>query len=306
MHPDYNTLLSGLNHEGLIRVSGADAAAFLQGQLSTDMEKLTPKLSQLSSWSNAKGRVVTLLQVFRWDDDIFMTLPSGLLPVVLKKLGLYVLRSKVTLTDYGKETARIGLAGEEAPLLLSGAGIPVPKDIYAVTDTEQHIKAIRLYGALPRYALYGPADDIASLKQKLEIASAQRGNEDAWALAKILAGEPTVYPETSEHFVAPMLGLNELGGIDYKKGCYIGQEVIARAHYRGGVKLHMVSAECETTSMLKPGMDIHDVEQNLPVAEVVDARMDESGVWRMLLVIQDDFRNTELVHVASGSSVKLH
>lgn len=304
MHPDSKTLLSSLTNEGLIRVSGADAVAFLQGQLSTDLEKLTPELGQFSSWSNAKGRVVVLFHVFRWNKDIFLSLPTGLLPTVLKKLGMYVLRSRVKLMDFGKDIARIGIAGGDAPRFLVEAGIKVPTDVNEATHNQNHILAMRLHGALPRYALYGPGEGIASLMQKLEAAGAGRGDEETWAMQKVLASEPTVYPETSEYFVAQMLDLDKLGAIDFKKGCYIGQEVIARAHYRGGVKRHLTRAESHSTMSLKPGTQIHAAGRDSQVAEVVDARLDPESIWQMLIVIQDDARQMKL-HTADDVTVKL-
>ena len=284
-------------------MSGADAVAFLQGQLSTDIEKLTPDSSQLSSWSNAKGRVVTLLRLFRHGDGIYLALPSGLLPMVLKKLGMYVLRSKVTLADASGSLARLGLWGEDAPALLTQAGLAMPEHINDTTHTAG-VTAIRLHGTTSRYALYGLTEASAALKEKLMNGPAGAGME-MWALAKILAGEPTVYPETTEHFVPQMLDLDKLGAIDFKKGCYIGQEVIARAHYRGGVKRHLVKATSRSTVPLRPGADIHAADQESPVAEVVDARLDASNTWQILMVLQDDARDAELVHAFSGAPVTL-
>ncbi|HEY3644751.1 MAG TPA: folate-binding protein [Gammaproteobacteria bacterium] len=291
--PDPQTILLDLSYKGLICVSGPDAVAFLQGQLSTDIEKLGPESSQLSSWSNAKGRVVALMRVFRRGEHIDLALAASLKSTVLKRLSMYVLRSKVILADAGDGISTLGLIGEGAGALLGQAGIPVPAQVNEVTrvgDTQ----AMRLHGERPRYAVYGEREAMGKLMRRWQEHTSP-GNEDLWALHKILAGEPTVFSETSEHFVAQMLDLERLGGIDFKKGCYTGQEIIARAHYRGGVKRHMVRAECETSSMLRPGMQIHGVEQDSPAAEIVDARRDEAGVWQMLVVVQDDLRDTPLV-----------
>lgn len=290
--PDPETILIDLSYKGLICVSGADAVPFLQGQLSTDVEKLTPEVSQLSSWSNAKGRVVAVMRVFRRDDHIFLSLAASIKATVLKRLSMYVLRSQVKLADAGDGMSTLGLIGEGAAALLNQAAIPVPARLHQVTGGGD-IQAIRLHGELPRYLIYGGTETLRTLKRRWD-PEASPGTEDAWALHKILAGEPTVYSETSEHFVAQMLGLEELGAIDFKKGCYIGQEVIARAHYRGGVKRHLARARCETATLLKPGMEIHDVEQDSPAAEIVDARRDAEGIWQMLIVIQDDFRGAPL------------
>jgi folate-binding protein YgfZ len=296
-------ILVDLSYKGLICASGPDTVAFLQGQLSTDIEKLTPAVSQLSSWNNAKGRVVALMRLFYRGDDIYMALPASLKSAVLKRLSMYVLRSKVKLTDAGDGISTLGLIGEGATALLTQADIPVPLRVNDVTRIED-IQTLRLHGSVPRYAIYGGAEALGMLKLRWEL-EAVAGSEDLWSLHKIFAGEPTVFAETSEYFVAQMLGLEELGALDFKKGCYTGQEVIARAHYRGGVKRHLARAQSRTTVPLKPGTDIHAKGQDSPVAEVVDARLDSAGAWQMLLVIQDDFRQAELVHAASGAAVKL-
>jgi hypothetical protein len=300
-----DVILADLSHAGLIRVEGPDAVAFLQGQLSTDIEQLTPDVCQLSSWNNAKGRVVTLLHLFRLDDAIYLALPAALAAPVLKRLSTYVLRSKVKLADATDTLARFGVAGPGADTLLAATGLTVPAEAWAVT---QHggVEVIRLYGEMPRYTVKAKVDSLIGLWEKLESQGVRPADDDAWALAKILAGEPSVFQDTSEHFVAQMLDLDRLGAVDFKKGCYIGQEVIARSHYRGGVKRHLTRAESRSTVALRPGADIHAKGQDSPVAEVVDARLDAQGVWQMLMVLQDDARDADLVHAVSGAAVTAH
>lgn len=297
------TLLSDLSHEGLMRVSGADAVTFLQGQLSTDIDRLAADFSQLSSWSNAKGRVVTILRLFRRDDSIYLSLPASLLAAVKKRLSMYVLRSKVTLEDASTVLARLGIAGPRGADTLKTAGLTLPDEINATTRSGD-IQIIRLHGATPRYALYGSASSLAAFRTKLEATGVKSAGEEAWALEKILVGEPTVYPETTEHFVAQMLNLDQLAAIDFKKGCYIGQEVIARAHYRGAVKRHMHQASSTAAIELKPGMVIHAKGSDAPVAEIVDVRKDSNGIWQMLLVIQDESKDMELL-APGGTAISL-
>jgi hypothetical protein len=298
------TVLADVSHGGLIAVTGEDARAFLQGQLSTDLEKLTPGSSQLSSWSNSKGRVVTALRVFQRDDAIHLALHQSLLASVLKRLSLYVLRAKAELTDASESLARFGLAGPEATKLIQKVGLAVPVNVNDVTG-HGGVQVIRLHGKTHRYALLGPSDALASLWKLSQAAGARPVNEGQWSLLKILAGEPTVYPETSEHFVAQMLGLDELGAIDFKKGCYIGQEVIARSHYRGAVKRHLVHAQSAAPAVLKPGMELQVRGEDASVAEIVDAQRDDKGNWRMLLVIQDAHREAALVHTPSGAAIRV-
>lgn len=290
---NHGAVIADVAQEGLIRVEGTDTRAFLQGQLSTDVLALSPATSQLSSWNNAKGRVITLLRLFERDGAIYMTLPQTLTAPVLKRLFLYVLRAKTKLTDVGDNLARFGLAGMRARTLLEEAGIEQPAKINSLASKDG-IQIIQLHGDPPRYAVHGTAEALIPLWQRLDSAGARPAGENVWALLKILANEPTVYPETSEHFVAQMLGLEELDAINFKKGCYIGQEVIARAHYRGAVKRHLHRASCASNQAIPPGTPIHANRMEQAAGEVVDARQDSNGETQMLIVVQDEYRTASL------------
>lgn len=303
-HANHETVMADLSHEGLIRTDGADARSFLQGQLSTDVTALTPVTSQLSSWSNSKGRVVTLLRLWDFGGAIHMALPRPFTPSVLKRLGMYILRSKVKLTDTSDTLVHFGIAGHEAPSMLAACDWTAPSEVNAVT-VKDGATLTRLHGELPRFVLLGEPGKMISMWEALKAKGVYPVGADPWALLSILAQEPVIYPETSEHFVAQMLGLEELGAIDFKKGCYIGQEVIARAHYRGGVKRHIFRGICVSTVALKPGTELHVSDNNAQVAEIVDARRDERDSWQILLVIQDEFNKHELIHNKSGAQIKL-
>jgi len=290
---DDGVVMADLSHEGILRADGADARTFLQGQLSTDVMALIPVTSQLSSWNNSKGRVVTLLRLWEFGGVIHMALPRSLTSIVLKRLAMYVLRSKVTLTDTSDALVHFGISGQAAPMMLNACGWIAP--------TEQNMVAIkngatltRLHGELPRFVLMGEPDKMQSMWDALKAKGAHRAGAEAWALLRIMAREPVIYPETSEHFVAQMLGLEELDAIDFKKGCYIGQEVIARAHYRGAVKRHLHRASCTTDQPILPGTQVHADGSVQAAGEIVDARQDSQGITQMLLVIQDDLRNSQL------------
>lgn len=287
---------------GMIAAEGPEAHSFLQGQLSTHVPGLTPALSQFSSWSNAKGRVVTMLHVLDRDGRILLVLPKPLAATVLKRLSLYVLRTKVTLTDISDTLVQFGLAGANAAELLAACGLSAPSEINAVTDS-RGVQLLRLHGATPRYAVIGKAPQLQPLWTTLEDHGAHPAGSDVWTLLRILAGEPELHPETSEHFVAQMLGLEELGAVHFNKGCYLGQEVIARAHYRGAVKRHLHRAECNSTGTLRPGMDIQTTSDTQPVGEIVDACPDASDAWQMLVVLKDEFVSVPLQ--INGSPVRL-
>jgi len=193
---------SVLSHLGLVQVQGVDAIPFLQGQLSNDLTKLAPGAVMLAGLHNPQGRSIALLRLVLIAPELVLAvLPKELVTPVIARLSKFVLRAKVKITDASEAWA---VEGVEAP-----AGAPL-SSIHVIARAES-----------PSDAAVDP------------VATA------AWHAREIAAGMPQVYAATSEAFVAQMLNLDAVGGIAFDKGCYTGQEVIARAHYRGKVKRRM-------------------------------------------------------------------
>jgi folate-binding protein YgfZ len=212
---------------GVLRARGADAASFLQGQLSNDTTQLQRGQWQLSGYHTPQGRTIALLRLTALaPDDLLALLPLELLPVVVGRLKRYVLRAKVQLTDDTLQWQILGFQGE-APALPAGA-VSAP------------------YGASRQLALIpmsaGPT-----------AAAASPGTREDWLVCDIREGLPQIYLATSEDFVAQMLNLDVIGGIALDKGCYTGQEIIARAHYRGHVKRRMQRFTSAVPCTLSPG-----------------------------------------------------
>lgn len=265
------TLVVPLTHLALIQATGPDAAAFLQGQLSNDVRKLGPTRAQLSSCNSPKGRMLAVLHLLRRDEAFVLELHRGLLDPVLKRLKMFVLRSKVTLSELA-DHALLGLAGPEASKVLTDLGLPAPATALDCAWSGD-VCVIRRIGELPRFTLLAPR--AADLAQRLA-ARAQAGTAEDWKRLEIEAGVPTIYPETQDHFVAQMCNLDMLGGISFDKGCYTGQEVIARVHYRGAVKRHMHLQRLEGP-VPAPGT-------KLETGEVVDAVAHPEGGTMALVV----------------------
>jgi folate-binding protein YgfZ len=189
---------------GVLAFRGADAARFLQGQLSADVEKLEPGASTLAGLHNPQGRVIALLALLRTNpEEVLAVLPRELVAAVEQKLRKYILRSKVRIEDPSNTLRVLGCANGPAP--------------------NEGISQLR-WG--DRRLLLAPTD--------FPIDAGQSRAD--WERLDIAEGLPQVYTATSEAFVAQMLNLDLLGAIAFDKGCYTGQEVIARAHYRGRVK----------------------------------------------------------------------
>lgn len=238
---------------GAIAVSGADAETFLQAQISNDVAALGPDDSRLAAWCDAKGRVQAVLRVLRRDDGFLLLLPRALVAPTLKRLHLFVLRARVDLRDVGDELAVRGVIGEATER--SPAHDLQPGDV--LRDGERQYLA--LPGPEPRCLTIAPPS-----------AAPEAVDDETWRRADILAGLPQVYPETQGRFVPQMLNLHWLGGIDFHKGCYPGQEVVARLEYRGKLTRRLFRGVLDAADTPPPGTPVTDAEGAVQ-GEVVDA-----------------------------------
>lgn len=280
------TVWCDLAHQGLISVSGTDAASFLQGQFTSDVREVTPEHSQLSAWCTPKGRVLACFRLFQREDAYYLQLPATLVATVLDRLRKYVLRAKVTLVAIGAEWGRLGLVGVDAATLLATALGDVPTAVDEIRHARE-LTVIRLPGKQPRFEIHGPSAPLAALRTTLATAT-MPADADAWRLLDILAGIPTVYPETSEAFLPQMLNLQRLGGVSFRKGCYVGQEIVARTHHLGQLKRRLYRARLLGTALPpQPGDELFVGTQDQDsegVAAVVDSCRQLDGSYAVLVV----------------------
>jgi folate-binding protein YgfZ len=247
-----------LDDLGALRVSGVDAERFLQGQLSSDVQRLTDGTSVLAGYHTPQGRVLALLRLIRFARDEFLAvLPRELASDVARRLSKYILRAKVQLADVSTSFNIHGLVANEA------AQPPAP----ATGST-----VVRIADAPARWLRISPRAE----------AHTARGDRQRWRSLDVASGQPQVYAATSEEFIAQMLNLDVLGAIDFDKGCYTGQEVIARAHYRGRVKRRMQRFVTHAAQELIPGGtgQLHDGRS----FKVVDAVKRADGGCEFLAV----------------------
>ena len=246
---------------GLICASGSEARSFLQGQLTHDAALLTPQQGQLSGYCSPKGRLLAVFTVAMPEADTFyLSLPAPLVAPTLKRLKLFVLRSKLVLEDASATLPASGLLGEGAVAALQQLGLPAPETPYA-TASAQGITVQRLAGALPRFLLRGDARALASLPQ---------AREEDWAAAEVTAGTPQVQAETLDLFVPQTIDLDLAGGLSFTKGCYPGQEIVARVHYLGRLKARLHRSSCEFPAL--PGTAVYAADgDGQSVGEVVFA-----------------------------------
>ena len=246
-----------------IRAQGADTESFLQGQLSNDTRLLNENRAQLSSYSNPKGRMLAVLTLFRHGNDTVLEVHRSVAESTLKRLRMFVLRSKVTLQDGTAELPATGLVGEYGAAQLQALGLPVPAEPMQSLEKDG-VVVIRRLGAEPRWSVHGQVAGLEALPAA--------GFED-WLRADLRAGVPTVYAETREMFVPQMANLDVLGGISFNKGCYTGQEIVARLHYLGQLKRRMFLLRAPVDA--RPGMQVYDAAgDGQAVGELVDAVAD--------------------------------
>lgn len=273
------TVVAPLLDLAVISATGPDTVSFLQGQLSNDVRKLDPQRAQLSSFNSPKGRMLAVLHLHRNADTVFMELQASTLEPVLKRLRMYVLRAKTTLDDATAARPILGMAGPQAAPLLAAAGLAVPAEPLQSTWTDDTcVIRRRDASGQPRFSIHPPGAAIAALWDTLARGARPVGTQ-AWRLLEIEAGIPTVFPQTSDRFVPQMCNLDELGGISFDKGCYTGQEIVARVHYRGAVKRRM-----QVISL--PGADhVPGDRLEFPAgAELVDIAPAADGGARALVV----------------------
>jgi tRNA-modifying protein YgfZ len=218
-----------LDYCGLLRFSGPDSVAFLQGQVSNDVRPLAAGSPVLAAYSNPQGRVIAVLRLLPHSAGIIAILPRELVLPTLERLRKFVLRAKVRIEEAGASLAVAGCHGVQD---LQAHGVSPPAGGYAEQDG---IGAARVSRDADRCWVIGSPAQLAEHGFAAGDADAARAERD-WKLADIRAGLPQIYAPTSEMFVAQMLNLDLVDGISFTKGCYTGQEIIARTQHRGRIK----------------------------------------------------------------------
>ncbi len=276
-----------LSHRGLLEVRGKDAQSFLQGQFGNDIREVTETRSQLSSYSNAKGRAYAVFRVIRDRDAYLLEMNPEPLETVRKRLVMFVLRADVVIENAEDSRIRFGLSGPTAEKQLTDALGGFPREVNEVLRLKG-VSVVRVPQMVhPRFEFAGEIDACRTLWNDLNVHSAPVGPE-GWRLLDILAGVPAIYPETGESFVPQMVNLHALHGISFKKGCYPGQEVVARMHYLGKLKRRMFRLAIEGQERPSPGSPVFRSggDAGQPDGEIVDAVLHPDGLYAALAVLQ--------------------
>lgn len=278
-----DAILVPLTHLSLIRSAGEDSAPFLHNLFSNDVKKLVPGTAQWNSFNSPKGRMLASFLLWGTPTDHWLAVSSDLREALQKKLSMYVLRSKVKL-DHPADVELLGLAGARAATLLEAAGAQCPDaDMrQAAFDggTLIRINAGTFILALPQSAAGRGFDALIA-------AGAQAAGTAAWQLAMIRAGVPLITSATQEEFVAQMLNYELIGGVSFNKGCYPGQEIVARTQYLGKLKKRMYRVGIDGAEAPAPGADLYTPEFGEQSAgKLVNVAPSPDGGFEALAVMQ--------------------
>jgi len=280
---EHDNVLCDLSHLGLLEINGADAYTFLQGQVTNDVKQLNGERAHYSGYCNPKGRLLALFLAFAHRNHLHLQMPKALIEPIAKRLRMYVMRSQVTILDVSESIIKIGLQGENATALLNKLFASVPKNAYELA-THDNGTIIKLPGNKPRFEILTEAENAPRIWQTLA-QQAKTVNAQYWEWLEIQAGIPEVYPATQEEFVPQMLNLDLLDGINFKKGCYTGQEIVARTHYLGTVKRRTQLAHIDTSAQPNAGDDVVNSNQEI-VGKVVRCAPAQNGGYDLLAEIR--------------------
>lgn len=304
--PDLGPLLMPLLDQGVIRASGPDAADFLQNLLTNDVKNLPAQETRLAGFCTPKGRLLALFHIWRdaaIEGDMLLMLPRELLPAMLKKLSMYVLRSKVKLTDATGELALLGWAlpgvtdrtdGSDATGAIAVSPAPTWAGMHTLRLTRSGTPALGLL-----VAPLSPEASVAQWEQALPAKSQWLGLP-VWHWLQIAAGVPQVLAATQEAFVPQMLNMELLAvaGISFSKGCYPGQEIVARTQYLGKIKRRMFRARLQRPA--HPGDPVFAPETgDQPCGSLVSVAQAPEGMIEALVCVQSAAVEAGEIHVGA-------
>ena len=277
---------------GVIRAVGEEAAKFLHGQLTHDVVLLDPLHARLASFCSPKGRMLASFVVFkRSEDEILLVCDAALLPATLKRLSMFVMRAKAKLSDASGEVAVWGLAGSAVPADL-------PAEPWSLLTDASGAQVVRLYpGEGVARALWVAAADVPDPQGPVLTA-------DQWAWLEVMSGVAPVTAPITEAFVPQMLNHESVGGVNFQKGCYPGQEVVARSQFRGSLKRRAYRVAC--AEALTVGQDVfHDSDAEQPCGQVAAAAPHPADGWSAIVSMQTQAASAGHLHAGSASGPEL-
>jgi folate-binding protein YgfZ len=289
-----------LTHEGVLAVRGADASKFLQGQLTCNLNYLSDSRASLGARCTQKGRMQSSFRILLEGDGVLLAMASELLEPQLADLKKYAVFSKSKLTDESAAWVRFGVDHGDAALKSLGLELPAETD-----SVVRHDGLIAIRVSPGRAELWVAADQADRIKGTLSAVLGE-GELNQWLLGQIRAGIGQVMPGTRELFIPQMLNLQAVGGVSFKKGCYTGQEIVARMQYLGKLKRRLYRLQLTAGELPEPGVPLFSPTHGSAIGEVVLAARSEQNI-ELLAVLQAEAAESGDIHLGAleGPSLQL-
>jgi len=271
-----------LNTYSTIKVEGDDRIQFLQGQLTQDINLIALDKALFAGFCNPKGRVLAFILCYINQASIHIQIDNSVEESFLKRLKMYILRSKVSMDLLGDQFTCLGFMGSKA---LLKQGIQPPKNYLDIVRSHD-VMIMHAGKNTERYQLMGDTSKVKSFMQ-LNLPEYTFMSIESWNNLNILDGVPDIYPTTQEAFIPQSLNMDLIDGINFKKGCYTGQEIVARTHYLGKVKRRMYRAFIESQDTLTPGDQILN-EKKEAMGQLVRSARENNRQTNMLIELRVD------------------
>ena len=275
-----------LSHFGIISVSGDDSRDFLQNQLCNDVRNVDAEQNQINAYCTPKGRVLALFRLLQRGDKYLLHLPDSSVDATIKRLTMFVLMSKVVIKDERDILVSTGIAGSSICDYVSKNVMTLPSEIDKSTQNDQ-FTAILIPGRQTRCILIGQINDMQQLWNNIT-TQFKPASSITWSHMDIESGLPQVYASTADAFVPQMLNLHSINGLSFKKGCYPGQEVVARMHYLGKLKRRMYLGHIRSDILPQPGDNLLALDSGTQqsVGKIVDSAPNTEAGMDFLAVMQ--------------------
>lgn len=299
--------IAPLHRYGLVQVSGEDAITFIHGQFSHDIVSLKASEARYAGYCTPEGRLLGIMQAWKSEGSVLLMMPRDILPALIRRLQIYILRAKVTLTDVSERFALYGLGGKKAPEIMQTVFSQLPERTgnKAECVAGTLIQLADAFGT-PRFLWIAPMHEAATIGSAL-FSTLSLADDETWELGEIEAGMPQVYEATQNRFVPQMMNMELVDAMSFTKGCYPGQEIVARTQYRGTLKRRMIPAYAAVPSDatasdagIVPGLDIFDPRApNEPCGILVRAARYDMERVACLMVVSRELMASDSLHLGA-------
>ena len=295
--------LVNLNHLVCYQVEGEDATTFLQGQFSNDINAVTASTGQISSYSTPKGRMLAIFYICKRDDSYLLLTSEDIAEEVMKRLQMYVMRSKVVIKPMD-DALLIGVCNDTQAKVLNALQLSSVDSQYQVSANDECL-CMNIPSISPRYLVI--CNQSSQQLQQLSTDDVNVYSHSYWQWLDILAGLPSITQNVQEAFVPQMANMELIEGVSFSKGCYPGQEIVARLHYLGNANRRMFRLEAAQDDAINAGDDIYTQDSDQAIGKILSVVHQGDNKYSALAVLRIEAakKNQLAIGSASGNSAQI-